>query len=343
MAFKKNLLLKLLLIINNRYTEDDLRDLITAMVEELMPVIKKNQGWHIYLSNYDPRDIAYLAVSNIFIRNSQGRFPVLERLFNWKTVEKFLCSSEEDFQRYLRNVLLRRLKQTYYYLSNEITPERNKIKREIIYALKKTPRFEIKKDKNNPQITFHPPGRATTIYTDENDGLVHLCLENRLGGLQVPKFFNRLAEILGKQSARLETSLNNLYNLYVSVQKYYLMTEVAPEFQPDHRYLVYDASKNVQKWIEELKVFGRHQVEKYVQKRKIALEEKEGWVLALQDLLKDWQDGGQEESLYRYLKRYLPDLSPEDYRQNKRKIFEYLIKSSREFLKEKLKNNQLSE
>jgi len=343
MAFKKNLLLKLLLIINNRYTEDDLRDLITAMVEELLPVIKKNQGWHLYLSNYEPRDIAYLAVSNIFIRNSQGRFPVLERLFNWKTLEKFLSSSEEDFHRFLRNVLLRRLKQTYHYLSNEITPERNKIKREIIYALKKTPHFKIKKDKNNPRIIFQPQGQATINYTDEIDGLVHLCLENRLGGLQIPKFFSRLAEILERQTTRLEIPLNSLYNLYVSVQKHYLMAEVASEFKPDFRYLVYDSNKNIQTWIKELKTYGNYQIEKYVRKRKIAPEEKERWMLAFQDLIKDWQDGGQEESFYNYLKRYLPDLSPEDYRQNKRKIFEYLVKSTREFLKEKLKNNHLSE
>ena len=343
MAFKKNLLLKLLLVINNRYSEEDLRDLITAMVEELLPIIKKNRGWHLYLANYDPRDIAYLAISNIFVRNSQGRFPVLERLFNWKTVEKFLCSSEEDFQRYLRNVLLRRLKQTYYYLSNEITPERNKIKREILYALKKTKRFEIRREKNNPQIIFQPSGQASILYTDESDGLLPLCIENKLGGLQVPKFFSRLADILEERQASLEIFLSSIYNLYVSVQKYYLMVEAATEFQPDRRYLVFDSSKNIQKWLEELKAYYRHQVEKYVRKKKIAIKEQEGWVLALDDLLKDWQDGGREKSLYSYLKRYLPDLSPEDYRQNKRKIFEYLVKSSREFLRLKLENNQLSE
>ncbi|MGB9835985.1 MAG: hypothetical protein ACPLRX_04530 [Candidatus Saccharicenans sp.] len=336
MALQKNLLLKLLLVINNQYSEKDLRDLITAMVDELLPVIKKNRGYHLYLANYEPRDIAYLAISNLFIKNSKGRYPVLERLFDWKTVEKFLASNEEDFQRYLRSVLLRRLKQTYYFLSNEITPERNKIKREILYALKKTSQFKIKNRSNNPQITFRPKGEPSVIYSNEIDGLLSLCLKNRLGGLQIPKFFRRLAEILENNGAGLEMSLSGIYDLFVSVQKYYLMVEAGAAFYSPDRYPVYDVNKNLQQWFEELMNYNKRLVGKYVQKKRINHKEKEAWLLALNDLFRDWQDGGQEKSLYNYLKRHLPEITPDDYRQNKRMIFEYLVKNSREFLKQKL-------
>ncbi len=341
MAFQKNLLLKLLLVINNRYSEEDLRDLIKAMVEELLPIINKNRGWHAYLANYEPRDIAHLAISNIFIRNSKGRFPVLENLFDWKTVEKFLVSSDEDFHRYLKSILLRRLRQTYYYLSNEINPERNKIKKEIIYALKKSRQFKIKKEKNRTEIIFQPTGQPSSVFDAENDGLLNLCLQNGLGGLQVPKFFKQLAEILEKRGACLRISLSGLYELYVACQKYYFIVEVNPEFKTDHRLLVSDMIKSLPGWVEELTNNNNRMLEKYIQKKKIDLREKEAWLQALMDLISDWQEGGQEKSLYNYLKRHLPDLTPEDYRQNRRKIFEYLVKNSREFLKEKLEKHQL--
>lgn len=342
MAFQKDLLLKLLLVINNQYSEDDLRDLITVMVEELLPIINRNRGWHIYLANYEPRDIAYLAISNIFIRNSKGRFPVLENLFDWKTVEKFLVSSDEDFHRYLKSILLRRLRQTYYCLSKEITPERNKIKKEILYALKKSRQFKIKREKNCTEIIFQPAGQLSSVFDAENDGLLSLCLQNGLGGLQVPKFFRRLAEILEQRGAGLRTSLSGLYELYVSCQKYYFLVEVATEFQPDHRYLIYDVHRNLPRLIEELLDNSCRLVDKYIRKKKIDSGEREAWLQALKDLIEDWQEGGQEKSLYSYLKRYLPGLTEEDYRQNRRKIFEYLVKNSRKFLKEKLEKNQLT-
>ncbi|MBC7362663.1 MAG: hypothetical protein H5U06_10360 [Candidatus Aminicenantes bacterium] len=340
MAGEKKLLLKLLGIINNNYNEKDLEDLILALVNQILLIIRRKSGLHFRLASYEPRDIALLTVSSLFVRNKQGRFPVLERLFNWKIVEKFLSASETDFQRYLKNILLRRLKQTFYYLSSEIRPERARIKREILYTLKKSSEYNLQKAGEKLLVTFipqnshgQPPEKLTE---DQADRLLAICLDSGLGGLQVPKFFKKLAESLERNHLQIELTIQQLLEIYVETQKHYLLAEVSSSFHYKKQLPASDFHENLCGWINELRERNNRLLHKYVQKNKIKPEEKEIYLKALDDLIMDWQDGGQEKSLFSYLQNYQPEISQEEYRQEKRKILEYLVKNSRNFLKNKL-------
>lgn len=344
MAEERKILLRLLYIINNHYTESDLEDLIMSMVRLILPLIKKQSGLYLKLAGYQPRDIALLTVSPLFIRNRQDRFPVLEKLFNWKTVEKFMVASEADFRRYLRNILARRLKQTFYYLSSEIRPERTKIKREILYALKKLPGCRIDKGNGRTQVIIRPDGPAkvkpTLLREDQADRLLEICLNQGLGGLQIPKFFKKLVEVMSDQKLAAEVSLNNLLEIYIETQRNYLLSEISQGPAPWTHPETETSSTNLSNWIEELKARNTLLLNRYLARNKIGKKEMEAYLKALNDLLQDWQDGGQEKSLYDYLKKYAPEISSEEYRKEKRKILEYLVKTSRDFLKIKLHEQQ---
>ncbi len=340
MAGERKLLLKILHIINNNSTEAEVEDLIKSMVALILPTIRKHCGLHLTLGGYQPGDIAMLTVSSLFIRNREGRFPVLERLFNWKLIEKFLSASEPDFRRYLKNILHRRLKQTFYYLSNEIRPERARIKREIAYALKKTPGCQILKNGQKTVVSLRPtdsrPGYDSAITDGHYDRLLELVLNNGFGGLQIPAFIKKLNELLRQQKISVSVPLSHLVELYIDTQKNYLLSRVSSssrlEVIPESSRL----STKIRRWLEELEEWNLRLLNRYLIKNKINQYEKEAFLRALKDLFQDWQDGGQSTSLFNYLKKYLPELSAEDYRQEKRKIFEYLVKNSKEFLKSRL-------
>lgn len=344
MAEERKILLKLLYVINNNYTESDLADLIMSMVRLILPLIRKQSGLYLKLAGYQPRDIALLTVSPLFIRNRQDRFPVLEKLFNWKTVEKFMSASEADFRRYLRNILARRLKQTFYYLSGEIRPERTKIKREILYALKKLPGCRINKENGRTLVVIRPDCservKPTLLPEDQADRLLEICLNRGLGGLQVPKFFKKLVEVMSDQKLAAEISLNSLLEIYIETQKNYLLSEIGQGPVPWTVPETGTSGPVLSHWLEELRARNTLLLNRYLARKKIEKKEMEAYLRALNELLQDWQEGGQEKSLYAYLKKYAPDISPEEYRKEKRKIMEYLVKTSRDFLRIKFHEQQ---
>lgn len=346
MAEERKVLLKLLVILNNKHTESDLDELIRSLIRLLLPVIKKQSGLYLRLSGYEPEDIAILTISSLFIRNKEGRFPVLERLFNWKITEKFLSAGESDFRRYLKNILNRRLKQTFYYLNNELRPERARIKREIMYALKKLPGCCLKK-KNSQVLAILRPAtprrqRITWLTENQSDKLLAISLDNGLGGLQIPRYFSRFMEVLQEKKLAVEVPVNTLLETYIETQKSYLLADVSqslrfksgpdwPGFRQELKSLIAETTKRTAELLS-----------RYWLKNKINQEEKEAYLRALNDLFQDWLDGGQEKSLFAYLKKYYHRLSPQEYRKEKRKIMEYLVKNSREFLRSRLEEEGLA-
>lgn len=344
MAEERKILLKLLYVINNNYKESDLEELITSMVRLLLPLVRKQSGFYLKLAGYQPRDIALLTISPLFTRSGQGRFPVLERLFNWKIIEKFMAATDADFRRYLRNILARRLRQTFYYLSSEIRPERTKIKREILYTLKKLPGCRIIKDNGRTRVVIGPEhsGRKKPkqLAADQPDQLVEICLNQGLAGLQVPKFFNRLVEFLSNRQLSVEISLNTLLETYIEAQKSYLLSEARNNSAIRTRTETEIESADLSVWLEELRIRNTILLNRYLDRNKIRQDEREAYLRALNDLFLDWRDGGQEKSLFDYLKKYAPEISPSEYRQEKRKILEYLVRTSRDFLKLKLHEQQ---
>lgn len=343
MAGEKELLFKLLGIINNNYTESDLEELILTLVKALLPAIHRTRSFYFITGPYDARDIAFLTVSSLLVKDREGRFPALEKAFNRKVVERLSLSNEAVFRAYLNNILLKRLKQTYYCLGREIRPERARIKKEIIYFLKKSKDYQLIKDQATGcwLVRFEPQAPGCRLVTKkarvkEPEELLTICLDSGLGGLQIPKFFRKLAIKLNSYDLGFDLPINDLLIIYLRTQQHYLKQEVKSGSYSGHQVRVIDLNEIFSVWLDELRERNQQLLLKYVQKKKLAPQEKDSYLRALDDLFADWSQGGQENSLFYYLQKYQPQLSPQAYRQEKRKIMEYLVKNSRDFLKSKI-------
>lgn len=80
-----------------------------------------------------------------------------------------------------------------------------------------------------------------------------------------------------------------------------------------------------------------HKIQKqYLLKNKITPQKAEIYCRAIQDFVYEMTADKTTDSNYQYLKRYLPQLSQKEYRENERSIFEYLIKLTKKTLRKRL-------
>ena len=59
---------------------------------------------------------------------------------------------------------------------------------------------------------------------------------------------------------------------------------------------------------------------------------------AIKDFVQDLTHAKECESNFKYLKRYIPNLTQQIYRDEERSIFEYLVKVTKKSLRKKLKD-----
>jgi hypothetical protein len=75
----------------------------------------------------------------------------------------------------------------------------------------------------------------------------------------------------------------------------------------------------------------------YLNKKKITPEKAEIYCSAISDFITELTQDKETDSNYKYLKRYLPSLTQQTYREQERSVFEYLVKITKKSLKKKLK------
>jgi hypothetical protein len=75
----------------------------------------------------------------------------------------------------------------------------------------------------------------------------------------------------------------------------------------------------------------------YLKKMKITPEKAEIYCKAIIDFVNELTQGKETDSNFRYLRRYIPELSQQQYREEERSIFEYLVKITKKSLRKKLK------
>ncbi len=268
-------------------------------------------------------------------------------------------------------MLSRRLRQTYSALSREIHPERAKIKREILLALKKDGRVS-KDDLEKYGLVFLQPAQSPRGRNDlppiPYEILSEIGWTRHLRGLQVPKFLRRLAEELSSHyaeelSARClppgtpppplpPVRLHDLINLYEEIQGLpdFLLPPSSPFSSPFSSLSRSSPSDPARprgdmpllSWLDEAMSINAAILERYRQKGKISAREKTAYQAALREMIADLSDGGKERSIYAYLERHLGGIDRRTYRQERRAILEYLWRKSRVFMQEKLERWQIS-
>lgn len=317
---------------------------------------KKAEGLH------ELEDVAIDCIAGLFMRNDKGEFTQLQRYFGPK-IETDCTFGELEACSMLRRLVVKKTKQELSRIFRERDPEGAKIIRNIKVAIRSS--VDLK--------SFREMGREF-IYTDaacisqQNDDDARLSSDINADDdnptNDVVQFKSAIPEKLLYQhflekydpSDSVATMMKKMLCItenYTEYQHYLGIDVVATiirdvTFQHVREKLSNDVDENSplsdlqSKEIEQVNqaiIDLIHQKinQQYLRKKKISLEKAEIYCRAIVDFVNELTQGKETDSNFRYLKRFIPNLTQQEYREQERSIFEYLVKITKKSLRKKLK------
>jgi hypothetical protein len=317
-------------------TESDIEALVLGLAKELQPMAAGRRSSRLRLEGYSGMDIALIALASLFARDAQGSFPILAKTFE-RILGRPEAPSTAEIDRYVRGVLSRRLQETLFALAGEINPGKAKIRREFLYALRKSPSRTLAKTPEGHWVLPSPRGEGPTGDSLPFDVLLDACIRARLWGLQVPKFLVRLESGLESEERLRPWRLSDLVTAYESINRGEPPVECGVRPGHDDPGREDQFRPRLDGWLREWDVRLQSRLEFYQRKKKIAADETEPLRLALLDIVKDGLEGRPEQKFPDHLESRGLHADPAVYRKRYRPIVEYLAKLGRRFIEEKVR------
>lgn len=320
-------------LVENRYTDEDLESVITQLSNILASMIKRAGNSLLIKTGYSPKDVAYIALATLFVKDQNGRFPSLEKIFSG---EKGIISlSEDSFHHGLFAILKRILKETLYSLITESRPEWEKLRRSFMNAVKNSKEFSLIKGSGGYLILGKEIPEALKNNPVSYEMISEICHHYRLFYKGPIQFIRNLAKALRKEGIIAPVRLKDIVSAFLEMN---LVVEASFQSDSDLEKTASEATKEKLKEIlEEIEKENNEIIEKYVKKNKLIPSEKDSFLKALNEIIFDWLQGGNTRTFFDYLKSYIGDIDKSLYRKEKRKILEYLVKRAKNKLAEKVK------
>jgi len=311
-------------------------------------------------------DVAIDCIAGLFMRNDKGEFIQLKRYFGPK-----LASDPEpdelELSSMLRRLIVKKTKQELSRIFRERDPEGAKIIRNIKVAIRSSNIISSFKEmgrefiylNNKPnQLPKEEPEPEWDNRQGDND------ISDNSGTEPFNRFKNAIPEkmlfhqFLEKYdpSDSVATMMKKMLEIVESFPEYqnYLPIDVIATIIRDvtFQHVREKLSNNVDvnsplndlqsKEIEQvnqaiINVIHKKINQQYLRKKKITPQKAEIYCQAIVDFVNELTQGKETDSNFRYLKRYIPDLTQQDYREKERSIFEYLVKITKKSLRKKLK------
>lgn len=331
MGGTRDLVLK---VLSAQPSERDVERLVRDLAAQLLPLASRRSFPRIRQEGYRPLDVALLTVAGLLVRDERNRYHVLEKVFagrgDW--LER---ASPEDFSRFLRAVLARRLQETLFVLAREVWPERAKIRREFLYALKKTPGLVVRKD--GGVFTFARSADPAPGGPLPFERVIEASLRGRCRGLRVPDFMARVLSLLGPRDGRRPILLSDMVRAYQEVNSPDLPPlSSGQERDPDGAGPeAEEIQAQIVLWLGAVELQNRKAIRKYVEKGRIPAGDVEAAVGALTAYARDWLEGRPERTLFGLLEERGFSGSAAQYRARHRAAFEYLARKSRALIQER--------
>ena len=296
-------------------------------------------------------DIAIDCIAGLFIRNDEGEFIQLQRYFGGefgadRTPSEMLIAS------LLRRLIVKKTKQELSRIFKERDPEGAKIIRNIKVAIKNSDKL----------MTFRAMGREfvylkknSSHLNDEKRRHNNRYYENKKSAIpETVLFYHFLKEYSPTDSIssmldKMMQIVDNLpdYQNYLAID---LISSIIREvtFQHVHEKLsnctadnspLYDLQKKEISQVNQLVIKLIHQkiYDQYLSKNKISFDKADIYCMAITDFVNELTHDKETDSNFKYLKRYIPDITQKLYREQERSIFEYLVKVTKKSLRNKLK------
>jgi len=355
-----------------RYSPSDLTDFVNISQKiaisylKYLEVIgrnirpKKSEGVN------ELEDVAIDCIAGLFMRNENGEFVQLQRYFE-PQIRLSSEFTEIEASSMLRRLIVKKTKQELSRIFRERDPEGAKIIRNIKVAIRSSDEL----------TSFREMGREfvyleSVTYDDaEVDGNLFLSAPDSDGvevlprtSLKSERLKNPIPEKILFQSflhkynpsdsvATMMKKMLNIVDDHPEYQKYLAIDVIASIIRDVTFQHVREKLSNTvdnhspmsdlqTKEIDQVNVaiielIQRKINQQYLIKKKVSPEKANIYSRAIVDFVHEMTQGKETDSNFKYLKRYIPTLTQQQYRENERSIFEYLVKITKKSLRKRLK------
>lgn len=307
-------------------------------------------------------DVAIDCIAGLFIRNEHGELIQLQRYFGPKIATDSL-PNETEFVSMLRRLVVKKTKQELSRIFRERDPEGAKIIRNIKVAIRSSQELQSFREMGREFIYFNSNGMSNDNESteEEQEKNKHITdyptskVERLKHSIPEKLLFQHFLETYDPSDS-VASMIKKMLTIVGNFPEYqgYLGVDVIASiirdvtFQHVREKLSNDVDMNSPlsdlqaKEIEEVNeciidTIHRKINHQYLKKMKITPEKSEIYCRAIVDFVNELTHGKETDSNFRYLKRYIPELTQQQYREEERSIFEYLVKITKKSLRKRLK------
>lgn len=307
-------------------------------------------------------DVAIDCIAGLFIRNDHGELIQLQRYFGPR-IATDARPSDMEFSSLLRRLIVKKTKQELSRIFRERDPEGAKIIRNIKVAIRSSHDLRSFREMGREFIFAtrngapqHDQGIGDEL-CEAGDALVNQALKMERIKHSIPErlLYQHFLEIYNPSDS-FASMIKKMLTIVGNFPEYqgYLAIDVIASIIRDVTFQhVREKLSNDVDWNSPLSDLQAKEIDKvnqsiidiihakinhqYLKKRKITSEKADIYCRAIVDFVNELTQGKETDSNFKYLKRYIPGLTQQQYREEERSIFEYLVKITKKSLRKRLK------
>lgn len=301
-----------------------------------LKIKKKNENYFLNRSEFTIKEIACNAIIDLFERNEDGIFINLTGYF-YKN--DYIKRTEEESWILLRQLTFSIVNQHLYRLNNIYESSLNKIINEIKLHLTNDPRLALSKSLGNVFIYLKDYNFPDNKFCEMLPEFIEYEFTSRIeNAASVQEMLNTLGIILSeKENYRKVIPLSETA---VIVRKLLIVNHIIKSQNNNSEYI---SESELELFINESIKNIEQKIQSYISKGKL------DHILALKYhktleaiLHRNFSKNGNEESYFKIIKNYLPELTKEVYLKDHKEIIVYLAKIAKDKLRSLIKKEATS-
>ena len=335
-------------ICSGEYSPGELVDFIDVSQKIAISYLKYQEslGKNIKPKNIEGlnnlEDIAIDCIAGLFMRNDLGEFVQLKRYFT-PLLENDDAEDDQYILLMLRRLVVKKTKQELSRIFRERDPEGAKIIRNIRVAIRNSDILCVFREMGREFVYLSPLGEKSKIIRKSHEEIHERTLSFLFSDVYNPN--DSVSAMMKKMLSIVEE--NKEYKNYLAIDTIACIIRnfTFNQYSDINHGGVDNSSPLNDLHYQEINEINNSVIKdihskirlQYVNKNKLDNNKASIYFKAISDFVQDLTHEKECDSNFKYLKRYIPHLSQQIYRDEERSIFEYLIKVTRKSLRKKLK------
>ena len=278
------------------------------------------------------RDLAFDTISDLFARDDEGRFTVLESYFSAYDVAGF---SDDETYFFLQRLVLARVRNGLFRLYGEVDPQLARVLRNVKIASRSLGMFNEVDWLGDTCLTPALVETNQHLPSVDTEILTAWLAEETSGNEFIPELLGKLCLLLKRQTTH--SRVVSMVSIGIAIRALYDQKRI-PRFADSVTHIdagAMDAAKAIRESCDALRATT---LPKYVHTHKVSPEEFNAYFTVIEEMLNMrflHQDGAGFELSESFL-RLVPGVTLQEYRQTHRSRLEYLARLAQERVAEYL-------